>query len=144
MIEEMNAESIRTGKSQRNGHNKFSTWTQEERSSLTKRMALPADENRVYTTLPPSNNTSVDWRGIATPGIKDQGQCGSCWSFGATGALEGAYWRETGNLVSMAEQQLVDCAGVREGYQNMGCQGGTSPWAYDYLKTHYSMHTSDY
>ena len=75
---------------------------------------------------------SIDWRtkGAVTT-VKDQGQCGSCWTFSSTGAMEGAWAIAKGQLIDLAEQELVDCAGLK--YGSMGCNGGQMEGAFKFI-----------
>merc|ERR1712137_281776 len=77
---------------------------------------------------------SQDWSqrpDIVNP-VKNQGQCGSCWAFGANGALEMEYALKTGTLHNLAEQQLVDCD-----TSSSGCSGGLSRYSFSgYYKSH--------
>jgi C1A family cysteine protease len=83
-----------------------------------------------FASLP----SSIDWTAnrAVTP-VKDQGQCGSCWSFSTTGALEGAYAIITGNLASFSEQQLVDCDTLGNGGRDHGCNGGLMENAFNWI-----------
>jgi len=85
---------------------------------------------------------AIDWRekGAVLP-AKNQGACGSCWAFSAVCALEGAHYLATGKLVSLSEQQLVDCSkhwSKDSDDNNFGCRGGLMDNAFNYWlnKTH--------
>lgn len=82
---------------------------------------------------------SFDWRekGVVTP-VKNQGMCGSCWSFSATGAMEGAWALSGKPLVSLSEQNLVDCDHEcmiyeKENSCDAGCNGGLMPNAFTWV-----------
>ncbi|KAH9363327.1 hypothetical protein HPB48_006433 [Haemaphysalis longicornis] len=87
----------------------------------------------------PMRSSSPHTRAV-TP-VKDQAVCGSCWSFGTTGAVEGAHFRKTGRLVRLSEQQLIDCS-WNSG--NNGCDGGEDFRAYEYIRQHGLASNEDY
>jgi len=117
--------------------NKFADLTAAEFSAIYNGMNVISNATYMYVASP--TDATVDWRtkGAVTP-IKDQGQCGSCWSFSATGGLEGAHFLAKGALVSLSEQNLVDCS-TAEG--NEGCNGGLMTSAFDYIKKNKGIDT---
>eukprot|EP01132_Coremiostelium_polycephalum_P009931 gene9931-12177_t len=101
--------------------------------------ATGVHDNEWVADLP----STVDWRNqnCVTP-VKDQGVCGSCWTFGSTGSLEGTYCAKHSKLISLSEQQLVDCAYLMG---SAGCNGGFAASAFQYIMNNEGISTeADY
>jgi cathepsin L len=126
VIEEFNAAS--TGHTI--GHNEFSDWTHDEYRDLLGYKPVP-HESVEYLDFVPTDEAEVDWvaKGAVTK-VKNQGSCGSCWAFSTTGSMEGAHFIKTGTLLSLSEQNLVDCS-----TKNNGCGGGDMDLAFQYTET---------
>ncbi|GFR15900.1 cathepsin L [Trichonephila clavata] len=129
-----NLDELKGLKSFKKGLNKYSDLTHQEYMKYLNGFKIMPDVIVNSTDWIPLVNIDlpdqVDWRekGLVTP-VKDQGMCGSCWAFSSTGSLEGQHMKKTGNLVSLSEQNLVDC--VKE---NDGCSGGWMDSAFEQIK----------
>jgi len=84
--------------------------------------------------LPLSQNLLIGEKKGAVAYVKNQGTCGGCWSFSASGALEGLHAIKNKKLVALSEQQMIDCAD--SSYGNQGCGGGLMTGAFTYTEKH--------
>ena len=82
----------------------------------------------------------IDWvaSGAVTP-VKNQKQCGSCWAFSTTGAVEGINAIKTGKLISLSEEELISCS--TNG--NMGCNGGLMDNGFEWIVNNRGINTED-
>lgn len=139
MIEEHNQKARKGSKTFKMTMNKYGDLTTEEYKRLqgalvnTKLRSYRATVSRkdLRDAVSKRKILSIDYRtlGHVTP-VKDQGACGSCWAFSTTGAIEGQIFKKTGKLVSLSEQNLVDCS---RAYGTYGCSGAWMADAYQYV-----------
>jgi len=138
-VNKMNEEHILIGGEAVFGVTKFSDLTPEEFKAMyltyvPSNVSMP----RVNVVLDGEAATVVDWRtkGAVTP-VKDQGQCGSCWAFSATEAIESYSFLNDGKLVSLSAQQITSCDKT-----DGGCNGGNTETAYGYVHKAGGIETS--
>jgi len=115
------------------GINAFADLTNQEFAAMYNGLRIPegyVHEQTFFpklTALPDAKN----WADLgAVTKVKDQGQCGSCWSFSTTGSVEGCHFITAGSLVGLSEKNLMDCS-WKQG--NQGCNGGLMTAAMDYI-----------
>jgi cathepsin L len=127
-------------------HNKFSDMTDAEKAVYRGKKGLKhnhhhhSDDEEEIPEFTGSVASSVDWRKKGPVNkVKDQGNCGSCWTFSGIGAIEAAHWFKTGELLSLSEQQIVDCQKLDD-----GCDGGEERDAIAWGQNHGICTESEY
>ncbi|XP_036324021.1 cathepsin L1-like [Rhagoletis pomonella] len=121
------------------GVNEYADLSDEEFTNIMIASDDSIDTQSVFeqgaTFIPPANvelPDAVDWRELgAVTEVKKQDLCGAAWAFTTTGALEGQYFRKTSKLISLSEQNLIDCTIP---YGNKGCRGGTKERSFLYVR----------
>ncbi|XP_075482454.1 senescence-specific cysteine protease SAG39-like [Primulina tabacum] len=105
----------------------LASYTGYKKGSRPKTIKATSFRYENVTSVP----TSMDWRDKgAVTGVKDQGNCGSCWAFSAVAAMEGIHQLKAGKLVSLSEQALMDCDRADE---DQGCKGGFMETAFKFI-----------
>ncbi|MGI9277617.1 MAG: C1 family peptidase [Endozoicomonas sp.] len=135
-IKALNERSTEQGKDATAGINNLADLSREEYLKRLGVIPIPPTHDCKKSDYPDNFTVNrqylpakLDWREKgAVTAVKDQGQCGSCWAFGATGAIEACHYLNNGTLVSLSEQQILDC-----NEQHFGCKGGRPIFAYEYV-----------
>jgi len=140
-LEHINSHNSKNGETYELGINHMSDWSEEEYNKLLGYKHEMKKTSNVEILDTANVGADINWvtDGAVTP-VKNQGQCGSCWAFSATGSIEGAeFLHGTKSLVSLSEQNLVDCS-----KQNDACKGGLMDYAFEYVESHPLMKEADY
>ncbi|KAL8195289.1 hypothetical protein R6Q57_025692 [Mikania cordata] len=126
--------------------NAFADQSNQEFKAIRNGFKLPSTSRSGQTTPFRYENvttvpSSIDWRkrGVVTP-IKNQGQCGSCWAFSTIAAVEGVTAINNGKLISLSEQELIDCDTSDE---DQGCEGGCMNSGFDFIVKNKGINTED-
>lgn len=122
------------------GLNQFSDLSSKEFVKQYTGLRGVSEQKNVVQLDESVSQSSRDWNyeGAVT-GPKNQGQCGSCWSFSSSGAVEGLYKIKTGSLISLSEQQQIDCD-----TRDKGCDGGLMDYAFRYIALYGIQTEADY
>merc|ERR1719384_1714209 len=144
MISEHNAEYDNGEHTFNIGENELADLTPDEIKERMNGLVAPTDSEEDGVVMVTESelaqlNKTVDWRakGYVTE-VKNQAHCGSCWAFSATGSMEGAHFKSSGKLVSLSEQNLVDCSRKEH---NLGCMGGLMDNAFKYVIDNHGIDT---
>jgi C1A family cysteine protease len=144
VIDARNALEKAAGGSAVHGITQFSDISQEEFSSryLLSKPSMKSKNTKVMTDIPTYTGPAglVDWTGVLTTAVKNQGYCGSCWAFSATEQIESDSMRSLKTSYLLSPEQITQCDKT-----SYGCGGGWTEHAYDYVTKAGGIETeSDY
>lgn len=132
VIDRRNLEELHNGGSSVHGVTQFSDLSPSEFKARYL-LSLPRKAEDIRPTTkhikPLTDEVNVDWRGVYTTPVKNQGYCGSCWAFSATEQIETDFWIATGDEVILSPQQITSCDKT-----SFGCNGGLTERAYSYVE----------